>query len=236
MPHVPIDHDPRAGRPSAPAAYPGITAFVCQAASWPADHPTAVAARDAGVRTVVLQVADPATDEANLDEVRNAGWAKRWLDAGCRVEKWWRVEQHDGDVDPHSWLIWNPIPNVESPAEIARIPALLDASLPRAIITLGKVPGVPVGLLNERGVVLFAECFREGPTSDHTIAESHVFWEAEGLNMRLWRPCLQAYGQPFAPLGEQAEDARWYDPDGVGVYPAETVSAADWQAVGEGRT
>jgi hypothetical protein len=191
--------------------YLGVTGFVLQAASWPADHPTAVAARGAGLRTVLLQWKDPATHNQNSTEWTAGGWARRWRAQGVDVLGWWRVEHA-----PDSVL---EVANAESAEEIALL-----------------AEGVPVSALNRHGVVLFAECFRENDEADTTVTGCWQFWLDAKMRPELIRPTLQAYGQPFDTLEQQAADARGCGARGVGVYPAELVSVADWDAIGEALT
>lgn len=214
----------------------GITGVVAQAASWPADYPTAVAARSAGMKRLMLQFGDVTTNDANRREVAG-GWAQKWRDAlggSSPVMKWWRVNQSEGNTAPYPEILWPAIANTEDLAEMARIPALLDAGA-QGLFLLGKPHGpLPIARLNKDGIVVFAECFRMAVTSDHTIKNSHDWFKAAGLDMRLWRPALQAFGVQFAPLGEQAAEAKAMGARGIAVYLSENVSAQEWAAIKAG--
>lgn len=207
------------------AGFQGLTGFVRQAASWPADHRTAEAAREAGLHTVALQL-DGENHEANMHEV-SLGWQARWQFQGIDVVYWWRVNHNKARVP--GGMVANP----EDDDEVALIPDLIQHGA-AAIITLGKRPGVPVDLLNKNEIVLFAETFREGPASDTTIQNCYDWWNAAGLDMRLFRPCIQLYGTPFAPVFDQAQTAARLRVSGAGIYPAEIGSVQDWEAIDKG--
>lgn len=228
--------DPFAERPSAPRDdYRGITAFVASAGAWPPDHETAMAGRKYGVRRVALQVGDPATQPLNEQEVIGARWADRWrghLGAGA-VEKWWRVNQYPLNRPPRTDWPWRAIANAEDDDEIERLNLVLDNGGVTAVFLLGKPHGpVPIERLNDDGIYVFAECFRENDASDHTITNSFGFFQAAGLDMRLWRPALQAFGIPFGTLGEQAREARLVGAMGIGVFTAENVKRREWADIG----
>lgn len=216
--------------------YRGTTAFVANAGAWPPDHVTAEAARKWGVKRVCLQVGDPATQELNEREVIGARWADRWrqhLGPGT-VEKWWRVNQYPLNRPPRTDWPWRAIVNPEDADELARIPAILDIGGISAVFLLGKPGGAEpyIERFNDEGIYVFAECFRIAADSDHTITNSFRWFQQAGLDMRLWRPALQAFGTPFAPLGEQAREARMVGALGVGVFTAENVKRKEWTDIG----
>lgn len=217
--------------------YDGITAFVASASAWPPDHPTAHAGVAAGVTKVVVQFGDPRTDSANVHEITAARWRHRWNEAlgdPDGVEKWWRVNHLAKNEPPHLEFDWRCIANPEDDDEVRRIDALLDAGVD-ALFLLGKPNGpVPIHRINRMQIPVFAECFRMGPDSDHTIGESRRFFSDAGLGMQLWRPALQAFGEPFAPLGVQARQAKEAGAFGIGVFTAENVSEHDWNEIREG--
>lgn len=236
-PHAdPGEDHPFGPRPRRNPVFTGITGVVAQAASWPADYETAVAARACGLRRVMLQFCDPETSERNRAEI-DKGWALRWRDA-LRTEdeilKWWRVKHRFPDTPPYGELIWPAVANCEDLEEMERIDGLLTQGA-RALFLLGKPSGhLPIERVNRDRVTVFAECFREDADSDHTITNSHRFFEDAGLDMALWRPALQNYGTPFAPLEQQAVEARACEALGIAVYVAETASVADWKAIERG--
>lgn len=230
-PVEPIDGDGRIDANPAPVSvFDTLGGFVRTLGNCTPDHPQGRALLAACARMGRQPwVAGDACDPLNTDQAWER-WIREWVRARAAVYVWWRVENEPGDAYPGPPL--PAIPNPEQPHEYARLPSLL-ARRPSAIVCPGKAAGIDVELLAQRGVDVFAECFRETPASDHTITNSHAWWEARGYPMRRWRPALQAYGTPFASLFEQAKDARHVGCRGAAIYPLDGADPAGVRAVGE---
>lgn len=231
MPHVDIGSDLSPDPPL--SIFDGVGGFVRSLTSFTPDHEQGKALLDAAHtigRTpwVAGQFADPAVEKSNRRHW--AMWRDQWRMKGAVVYQWWRVEHHAPDSPPLPDV--GGIPNPEKQHEFDRLPRMLPF-LPAAIATLGKAAGIDVDLLRARRVWVLAECFRETPTSDHTVTESYTWWDRNGFDMRRWTPMLQAYGTPFAALPKQAEEAKRVGCRGVCVYPLEGARPGELRQLGE---
>lgn len=230
----------RGHKPPAPQTPPSLFdhlgGFVSQAGSFPPDTESAKAFVKAGGRWLAVQFGDPATDQGNRRRFEE-GWALRWRQEGVRVGAWWRVEQVGIPVPvipPVDFLI----PNPEQAHELERLPGILTACrelLPKsaalAVITLGKVPGFPTGLLETHDAHLVPECFLETATSDTSVTNSARYWLASTVARERIHPCLLHKPGYVTNAWAAAREAAALNVHGLSSFTAENTPATEWKAM-----
>lgn len=180
----------------------------------------------AGGSKVLIQFADPANDVTNRKAL--PAWQTQWKTVGVDVEGWWRVE-HTADNRPTVPQIARWWPNAEQPPEVARLPVIYEQPGVVGLVTLGKIPGVPV----PGGMPVAIECFRETPSSDTSITNSVRYWTKSGIPVGRLIVMLQGYGTPFGTPVEQAREALAVGARRVALYPFDGFSPADITAIAE---
>lgn len=210
--------------------------FISQAGSFPPDTASARAFHAAGGKWLAVQFGDPATDQGNRQAFA-LGWADRWRALGVKVGVWWRVE-HVGIPVPNTPPCDFRVPNPEQPHEIERLPGILaecrkqDPDGPLAVITLGKVPGFPTGLLETLDVDLILECFLETPRSDTTVTNSVRYWLASQVRLARIKCCLLfKSGYDRYPAGSAAAEAEALGVHGLSAFTAENTPANAWSVM-----
>lgn len=155
-------------------------------------------------------------------------WAAAWRRNGVAVDGWWRISHNVTNSDPPPVLgvdgWW---PNAESADEYGRLPVIYQTPC-RGLLTLGKAPGA----WPPPGGILGAECFRDSPTADHTVANSIDFWVQSGLDVGQLMIMIQSYGTPFAPPVEQARQAVELGASRICVYTLDEAKTEDIIQIG----
>jgi hypothetical protein len=211
--------------------FSGLGGFVAQCGSFPPDTESARAFQQAGGRWLAAQFGDPATDQANRQQFTR-DWAARWRAKGVLVGAWWRVEHLSVNVPalPQADLL---VPNPETPAELGRLPAVLDecsrVGVPLAVVTLGKAHAFPTGLLAAYDAHLIPECFLETAAADTTVTNSVRFWKESGVDAARIHPCLlHKPGPDRYPVRVAAAEAHTIGVSGLSSFTAENTPADAW--------
>lgn len=260
MPHVPIDAErPGPGRtpepPVPPSVFHGLTVFVSQAGSFPPDSPRAKAMCRAiervGEGSVVVQFGDPKTHDGNVTQLVDHAYAERFRrDVGAAVLGWHRVEHRpegtgaayanelSEEHDLDGWIFNVETPKSDPLLELRQVPALASgyrAAGHLGFIVTGKLPGFDVRACQHADGHLFAECFRESPGSDFSVANCHDFWTAStsALAPRRFHPTLPdpTFGLPVDHRAELAE-AKRLGVEGVAIYVGENTPPALFDLIG----
>lgn len=211
--------------------------FVSQAGSFPPDTESARAFQKAGGKWLAVQFGDPATDQGNRAAF-SQGWAERWRALGVKVGAWWRVE-HVGIPVPVTPPVDLLIPNPEQQHELDRLPGILQVcrerhpTQPLAVITLGKVPRFPTGLLELHDAHLIPECFLETAKSDTNVENSLRYWLASTVKPHRLHPCLlfKTGGLPQPPLAVSVAQADALGVKGFSAFTAENTPALSWSVI-----
>lgn len=215
----------------APSVFDGIGGFVRSLTSFTPDHAEGRALLEAAHSTgrslwIAGQLAVGAKNDQDWPK-----WAQQWERAGAVVPYWWRVNHTTSNSPPGPGSVLQ-IPNAEEQPEHDRLPAILPFD-PAAICAPGKAGGIDVGLLESRRQWVLAECFREKPESDHTITNSHQWWNDMGFDTSRWTASIQLYGAPFSSPADQAREALSVGSRGVWLYPLDGADPGAIRQVAE---
>lgn len=219
-----------------PSVFSQLGGFVAQAGSFPPDTTSAKAFVKSGGKWLAVQFGDPTTDQRNR-QAFSQGWAERWRAFGVKVGCWWRVE-HVGIPYPATPPVDFRIPNPEQQHELERLPGILaacrkqDPSGPLAVITLGKVPNFPTGLMDSLDAHLILECFLETDKSDTTVTNSVRYFVASQVPLHRIHACLlHKTGESRYPTRIAAAEAHILGVKGLSSFTAENTPADAWQVM-----
>lgn len=220
-----------------PSLFDELGGFVAQFGSFPPDTESARAFQKAGGKWLAVQFGDPTTDPGNRARFAE-GLAERWRQLGVKVGCWWDVG-HVGIPIPVTPPVDFRIPNPEDAAELERLPGILatcrkaDPTGPLAVITLGKMPGFPTGLLETLDAHVIPECFLQFPTSDTNVENSVKFFLDSGVAAHRIHPSLLFATDmlPQPPLAISKAQAAKLGVTGFSSYVAENTPALSWSVI-----